>query len=110
MKSLRVLCLSLTIAALTATMASAQPGQTATPRIDRREARQDARIHQGVRSGELTRGEAARLRAGQRHVDRMDSRAKADGVVTPRERARIGRAQNIESRRIHRLKHDNLTR
>ena len=30
--------------------------QSATPRIDRREARQEARIHQGVRSGELTRG------------------------------------------------------
>jgi hypothetical protein len=106
MKSLRVLCLTLMIAAFAATLANAQ---TATPRIERREARQDARIHQGVRSGELTRGEAARLRAGQRHVDRMESRAKADGVVSLRERARIGRAQDIESRRIYRLKHNNIT-
>ena len=107
MKALRLMCLTLTLAALAATMAFAQ---TATPRIERREARQDARIHQGVRSGELTPGEAARLRAGQRHVDRMEGRAKADGVVTPRERARIGRAQNNESRRIYRLKHNTITR
>ena len=106
MKSVRVLCLTLTLAALTAAMASAQ---TATPRIDRREARQEARIHQGVRSGELTRGEAMRLQRGERHINRMEGRAKADGVVTLRERERIGRAQNIESRRIYRLKHNNIT-
>ena len=107
MKSLRVLCLTLMLAAFAATMASAQ---TATPRIDRREARQEARIHQGVRSGQLTRGEAMRLQRGERHIDRMESRAKADGVVSLRERARIGRAQNNESRRIYRLKHNNITR
>ncbi len=107
MKSLRVLILTLTLATAVAAVASAQ---TATPRIDRREARQQARIRQGVRSGELTRGEAARLRAGERHIDRMEARAKSDGVVTPRERARITRAQNRESRRIHRLKHNDITR
>jgi hypothetical protein len=107
MKAMRVLYLTLTLAALTATMAFAQ---TATPRIERREARQDARIHQGVRTGELTRGEAHRLRAGERHIDRMEARAKSDGVVTPRERARINRAQTQESRRIHRLKHNNIMR
>ena len=107
MKTLRALFLTLTLTTAVAAVASAQ---TATPRIDRREARQHARIHEGVRSGELTRGEAGRLRAGERHVDRMETRAKDDGVVTPRERARIGRAQNRESRRIYRLKHNDVTR
>ncbi|MBI1796017.1 MAG: hypothetical protein HY076_05035 [Candidatus Eisenbacteria bacterium] len=81
-----------------------------TPGIDRREVRQHERIAQGARSGELTRGEARRLRAGQRHVRRMERRAKADGVVTPRERARITRAQNHQSRTIRRLKHNGRTR
>jgi hypothetical protein len=107
MKSLRVLVLTLTLATAVAAVASAQ---TDTPRIDRREMRQDARIHQGVRSGELTRGEALRLRMGERRIDRMESRAKCDGRVTARERVRIGHAQNRESRRIHRLKHNDLTR
>jgi len=77
-----------------------------TPRIDRREARQQVRIHAGVRSGSLTRGEAVRLRAGQRHVHRMEWRAKADGRLTARERFRIARAQNHQSRRIYRFKHN----
>jgi hypothetical protein len=107
MKSPRVLLLTVLFAVTCAAVASAQ---TATPRIDRREARQHARIRQGVRSGELTPGEAARLRQGQRHVDRMEDRAKADGVVTPRERARITRAQDRQSRRIYRLKHNDNVR
>jgi hypothetical protein len=107
MKTVRMLSLVVAIAALTATVAAAQ---TATPRIDRREARQHARIHQGVKSGELTRGEATRLKAGERHIDKMEDRAKADGKVTPRERARINHAQNRESRKIYRLKHNDVTR
>ena len=103
MKAIRMFTMVAALAMLTAVVASAN---TVTPRIDRREARQNTRIQQGVRSGELTRGETARLRAGQRHVHRMERRAKSDGVVTPRERAHITRAQNHQSREIHRLKHN----
>jgi hypothetical protein len=77
-----------------------------TPRIDRREARQHARIASGRHSGALTRPEAARLRAGQRHVHRMERRAGRDGVVTRGERRRIERAQDRQSRAIYRLKHN----
>jgi uncharacterized membrane protein YebE (DUF533 family) len=77
-----------------------------TPVIDQREANQQARIQQGVASGQLTPGEAARLEKGQQHVDNMEARAKADGVVTAKERARIAHAQNVQSRKIHRLKHN----
>lgn len=94
---------------LAAFVAPAHAG-TRTPRVERREARQQARIAQGVRSGELTRGETRALEQGERHVDRMEARAKSDGVVTPRERARLNRAQNHESRRIWRLKHNGATR
>lgn len=107
MKTVRVMCLTLAIAALTATLAAAQ---TATPRIDRREARQHARIHQGVRSGELTRGEARELRAGERRIERTERRAKADGVVTPGERRHMSRMQNRESRHIYRMKHNDRVR
>jgi len=103
MKTGRLLLLLTTLCALDVAVASAN---TATPRVDRREARQHARIQQGVKSGELTPGEAAKLRAGQVHVRAMERRAKADGKVTPRERARLGHAQNRQSRRIARLKHN----
>jgi hypothetical protein len=98
---------TLAVALFAITLAGAASAcNTATPRIDRREVRQDRRIEQGVRSGALTPREEARLRAGQVHIDRMEVRAKSDGVVTPGERARITRAQNRESRAIWRKKHN----
>jgi uncharacterized membrane protein YebE (DUF533 family) len=107
MKSLRILVLAATFAAISAVAASAH---TATARIDRREAMQHHRIVQGMKRGQLTRAEARRLRAGQRHVHRMERLAKADGHVTARERARIARAQNVQSRHIRRFKHNQRTR
>ncbi len=107
MKSLRVMLFA---AVLTLAAASVASAHTGTPRVDQRQANQHARIAQGVRSGELTRGEAARLRAGQAHVRRVERRAKADGQVTLRERARLDRAQDVQSRRIARLKHNGRTR
>ena len=81
-----------------------------TPRIDRREACQRARIAEGRRSGELTRRETARLNVGQRRVHRMERRAEADGIVTRGERRRIERVQDRESRAIYRLKHNDRQR
>ena len=77
-----------------------------TPRLDAREHNQRARIHNGVASGELTRPETRRLAAGQVHLRRAEARAKSDGVVTGRERARLQHEANQQSRRIYRQKHD----
>jgi uncharacterized membrane protein YebE (DUF533 family) len=93
------------VAALVAVVAVPVLAQS-TPVIDKREANQDARIQQGVASGELTPRETARLDRGQAHVQTMEANAKADGVVTGKERAAITHAQNVQSRRIHRQKHD----
>lgn len=78
----------------------------AETRIDRRQANQEERIDQGIQSGALTPAEAARLQRGQAHVDQMEDRALADGRLGPRERARIEAAQDVQSRRIFRQKHD----
>jgi hypothetical protein len=77
-----------------------------TPRLNAREANQRARIHNGVASGELTRPETRRFAAGQVHLHRAEARAKADGVVTARERAWLQHEANQQSRRIYRQKHD----
>ena len=107
MKALKTMLAAAALLSLTASLALAGP---ATPRLDQREVHQRVRIQQGVRSGQLTRGEAHRLRRGQRHVHRMERRAKADGRVTARERARLGHAQNVQGRRIARLKHNAISR
>ena len=77
-----------------------------TRRIDQREANQQKRIEQGEKSGALTQKEAARLEKGQARVQRMEDKAAADGRITPRERRRIEHAQNVESKKIYREKHD----
>ncbi len=105
MKKITVILLAGILGTLIASAALA-----GTPRMDRREALQRARIAEGRRSGQLTRGELARLNAGQRRIHRMERRACADGVVTRAERRRVERAQDRESRAIRRLKHNARTR
>lgn len=94
------------IAAIAIVLPTLAFAQANTPGIDQRQMNQERRIDQGVASGSLTQREANRLERGQMHVDSMENRAKADGVVTARERARIQQAQNVESGRIYRQKHD----
>jgi hypothetical protein len=79
---------------------------TATPRIDQRAQNQAKRTEQGIASGSLTSNEAARLERQQARIQKRETAAKADGVVTPEERRRLTAAQNAESRRIAKQKHD----
>lgn len=80
--------------------------QTSTPRIDKREMRQQKRIHEGVKSGALTPREARHLERREARIRRTERRAKADGVVTPRERKKLNRELNRTSRDIKRKKHN----
>lgn len=81
-----------------------------TPGADQRQQNQQARVHQGVASGEVTRTEAAELKSEQRRIRRTEKRAKADGKVTRKERANIHRKQNKASRDIRKEKHDRQER
>jgi opacity protein-like surface antigen len=80
--------------------------QAETPVIDQRQTNQEERIDQGIASGQLNEREANRLNKQQEHVNKMEARAKSDGVMTKKERARIGAAQARASRHIAREKHD----
>ena len=84
--------------------------QTATPRVDAREHRQQARIKQGVKSGELTPAETRRLEVQQGKIKADEMSAKADGKVTPAERRKLTKEQNKANRTIRRLKHNDRTR
>ena len=64
------------------------------------------RIEQGVQSGSLTTREAGKLERGQAHDSRRQARAGADGEVSKGEQRRIQHAENRQSRRIYRQKHD----
>jgi len=97
------------LAAIVAAVALPAAAQVNTPRVDQREANQQARIQQGVQSGQLTPKETANLERGQAHVDKMEAKAKADGVVTAKERAKLAKAQTKQSRKIARKKHNKRT-
>jgi tellurite resistance protein len=74
--------------------------------IDKREHREQMRIDQGVRSGELTPKEFNKLENQQARIRVAEARAKADGNVTPKEKAHIEKKLNQASREIYRAKHN----
>ena len=79
--------------------------------VNERQHNQQQRIRQGVRSGELTGVEAARLQRQQAQIRLNEARARqSGGEFTPRERARIQRQLNRSSGNIYRQKHDRQDR
>jgi hypothetical protein len=68
-----------------------------------RDVNQENRIEQGLKSGQLTTGEAAKLERGEARIDRMEKNALKDGNLSPQEAARIQRAQNQESAQINKF-------
>ena len=95
--------------ALLALASASAFAQTNTPRVDQREAHQQARIAQGAASGSLTARETQRLEKEQAHINNAEAKAKADGTVTAKERRRLHAMQDGASRDIHRKKHNDRT-
>ena len=102
---MNVTCL-LTGAVFTAFIAMGAFAQDKTPNLDKREKRQEKRIEQGVKSGELNKREAARLEAREKKLRADEAKAKADGKVTAKERAKLQHEANKTSRHIYKQKHD----
>jgi Skp family chaperone for outer membrane proteins len=100
------LAFAATSAASFAQAAPAAPAATATPRIHKHAVHQQKRIAEGVESGQLTAKETARLETREAKIASDTAAAKADGSVTPAERARLHREQRQASRAIYRQKHD----
>jgi hypothetical protein len=71
---------------------------------------QERRIHQGVRAGSLTHGEADILRDNLEHIRNKFDRYKADGMLTSREESRLHRMLDENSRMIHRMKENDVRR
>ena len=91
---------------VTGLTASAQTGRRCPKgNINQRQAQQQSRIRQGVRSGELTRAEATRLEAQEAHIRNLEARLR-EGGLTPSERAKLERDLNRESQNIYRQTHD----
>lgn len=105
MRWISIFTLVFTVGLFTDAYAGARAG-----RADRRESRQGARIHQGVKSGELTAGEAHRLKKQQRRVKGAERRAGADGEISGKEKAHLERMQDRASKNIEAKKHNDKQR
>jgi uncharacterized protein YoaH (UPF0181 family) len=83
---------------------------TANAQIKHSVENQQDRIHQGVKSGELTRKEAVNLRKQHKNLRQDVKLAKADGKVTKGERKIISKEAKHDSRSIYRKKHNERER
>ena len=97
------LILGLGVGAIAPVSASAAVRQHSINKVERRE---QVRIRQGIRSGELTRAEAGRLKPEQAKIRVDQRRARADGKVTPKERKKLHKEQRKANRDIYHQKHD----
>jgi hypothetical protein len=91
--------------------------QTPTPgahdyNINQRKVDQQDRIANGVKSGQLTAGETARLEHQESGINKEERgmRAQDNGHLTKQDRKTIHAQQNQESRRIYRDKHNAAVR
>lgn len=97
---------------LTATAFGQSATTTTKPTIKQRKHHQQARIRQGVKSGELTHGEAKHIEKQEHALNKEERQMrKADGgKLTAADRAKLNRQQNHLSKEIYKDKHNNRKR
>jgi hypothetical protein len=80
--------------------------------VGKRAENQQDRIAQGIKSGQLTAGEAAHLENNEARINHevAADRAANGGKLTGQEKAQVNRQQNRESRQIYRDKHNGARR
>ena len=72
----------------------------------KRNADQQQRIENGLKSGQLSTREAANIEHQEQRVNRTESRDLRDGTLSAADKAQIQREQNHVSNDIYRQKHD----
>lgn len=75
-----------------------------------RNANQQARIEQGVQSGQLTNHQTGKLERGQSHVTHKEAQAGTNGHVNASEQANVQAREDHQSGRIYVKKHDEITK
>jgi uncharacterized lipoprotein YajG len=85
------------------------PGHPRVNQVNRRETRQQARIANGVKSGQLNPGETRRLERGEQRLQNNEKKdmAKDNGHLTKQDQRNLNREANHMSKRIAVDKHNN---
>jgi len=84
------------------------PGHPRVNQVNRRETRQQNRIANGVKNGQLTPGETARLERGEQRLQNNEKKdmAKDNGHLTMQDQRHLNREANRMSKRIATDKHN----
>lgn len=90
---------------------NANTAQYGNNKVGQRRENQQDRIAQGVKSGQLTAGETAKLENQQKGINQQvkADRAANGGKLTTGEKAQVNHEQNQASRNIYRKKHNART-
>lgn len=113
MKLRNVTLVAVSSVLLTGVQSFAQAGAATEKReavVDQREANQEKRIEEGVKSGQLNAGEEKRLENKEAQIKKMESKAMADGKMSKKEFKKIEKAQNQANREIRRKKHNKIVK
>ncbi|CAN5496880.1 hypothetical protein BH10PSE4_BH10PSE4_34940 [soil metagenome] len=101
----------LALAALAAVSAAPLAAQAAPwQSVNQRQTNLEQRINQGVRSGELNRREADRLRGEFRSISRLEASYRRSNGLSMRERADLDARFDRLSRQVMSQKHDRQDR
>ena len=87
---------------------NANTAQYGNNKVGQRRENQQDRIAQGIKSGQLTAGETAKLENQQKGINQQvkADRAANGGKLTPGEKAQVNREQNAASKNIYNKKHN----
>jgi hypothetical protein len=85
------------------------PGHPRVNQVNSRETRQQDRIASGVKNGQLTPGQTARLEHGEQRLQNNEKKdmAKDNGHLTKQDQRQLNREANHMSKRIAADKHSN---
>lgn len=73
-----------------------------------RDVNQQDRIENGLKDGQLSTGEAAKLEKGEAKIDKQEAKDLKNGPLTTQEKQQIQREQNAESKQIYKDKHNEI--
>jgi hypothetical protein len=87
---------------------NANTAQYGNNKVGQRRENQQDRIAQGVKSGQLTAGETAKLENQQKNINQQvkSDRAANGGKLTPGEKKQVNKEQNAASKNIYNKKHN----
>ncbi|HXJ14490.1 MAG TPA: hypothetical protein VNH19_19605 [Candidatus Limnocylindrales bacterium] len=87
---------------------NANTAQYGNSKVGQRRENQQDRIAQGIKSGQLTAGETAKLENQQKGINQQvkADRAANGGKLTPGEKTQINKEQNAASKNIYNKKHN----